>query len=231
MPPTLGQRLKHAREQRGLTLCDVAHKTRIPAARLQDLEDDKLNTFGGMTYARSFLRTYATLLDVDASEVLHQIKPPPLGGPRDYSYLVKSLGPWISKRYESRAHGARASQLTAGNTFLLAAAVCLIFGLFIGGAVLANAYLNSKTATAAASKDAASAAASPAPAPAAPAPSGPAPWSSDPFAEEPSLSPSGVGAAKQPAATPGTGPAPIKAQPVEEARRALPVAPKAEAVR
>src|SRR5689334_17793772 len=98
MPPTLGQRLKHAREARGLSLRDVEHTTRIPVARLQDLEEDRLNTFGGMAYAKSFLRSYSTMLEVDAGEVLNQLKPPPLGGTRDYRYLVETQGPWLTDR-------------------------------------------------------------------------------------------------------------------------------------
>jgi cytoskeleton protein RodZ len=88
MPPTLGQRLKHARDQRGLSLRDVEHATRIPVARLQDLEADRLNGLGGMTYARSFLRTYAALMEVHADDVLAKNNPPPLGVVRYYRYLV-----------------------------------------------------------------------------------------------------------------------------------------------
>jgi cytoskeleton protein RodZ len=145
MPPSLGQRLKHAREKRGLDLRDVQHTTRIPVARLQDLEEDKLNTFGGMTYAKSFLRTYANLLEVDAEDILSQIKPPPLGGARDYRYLVESQGPWIVDRGDRQSPMTSAPPLTPGKSFLFAGLVCLAFGLLIGGAVLANAYFSSKT--------------------------------------------------------------------------------------
>lgn len=146
MPPTLGQRLKHAREKRGLTLRDIEHTSKIPVARLQDLEDDRLNTFGGMTYAKSFLRSYAALLEVNADEVLSHLQTPPLGGVRDYRYLVESHGPWISERTDHAPQHMAAPHATfaEGKSFLFAALVCVAFALLIGGGVLANAYFGTK---------------------------------------------------------------------------------------
>ncbi len=157
MPPTLGQRLKHAREKRGLTLRDIEHTSKIPVARLQDLEDDKLNGFGGMTYAKAFLRTYANFLGVNADEVLHQIQTPVLGGVRDYRYLVESHGPWITDKTYHHRHSPlpqntpapnSGSGFAEGKSFLFAAIVCVAFALLIGGGVLANAYFGSKHPTA-----------------------------------------------------------------------------------
>jgi cytoskeletal protein RodZ len=96
MPPTLGHRLRHAREARQLSPEDVAFKIKIPPARVRDLEEDSYTAFGSMTYARSFLKTYASYLGVDASDVLLHLKSPPLGGACDYKYLVTDLGPWVS---------------------------------------------------------------------------------------------------------------------------------------
>ena len=70
MQRTIGQTLRAAREATGLNLLDVAHKTRIPANRLQQLEDDNYAAFGSMAYAKSFLKTYSRFLHVDASDVL-----------------------------------------------------------------------------------------------------------------------------------------------------------------
>ena len=96
MPPTLGHRLRQSREARHLTPEDVAFKIKIPPARVRDLEEDSYTAFGSMTYARSFLKTYASFLGVDAGDVLLHLKSPPLGGTCDYKYLVTDLGPWVS---------------------------------------------------------------------------------------------------------------------------------------
>jgi cytoskeletal protein RodZ len=243
MPPTLGQRLKHAREARGLSLRDVEHTTRVPVARLQDLEEDRLNTFGGMAYAKSFLRGYSTLLGVDAGEVLDQMKPPPLGGTRDYRYLVETQGQWIVDRNEWRAKGTSAAALAPGKSALFVTVVCLACGILIGGAVLANAYLNSKTAAAtAAQNQAGGAAKSSTTASSAPDPAGEsgayvssealtseqasaAAGTNRPFTPEPPVTKA------IPVSSTGA-PTPPKAEPVlEVVRKPLPPPPKAERVR
>ena len=98
MTASLGQRFKAAREQRGLSLEDAAHETRIPLQRLLHLETDNFAAFGSMTYARSFIRGYSDYLAVDASEALEELPEGALGGERDYRYLTQSQGPWLRDR-------------------------------------------------------------------------------------------------------------------------------------
>ena len=69
---TIGQQLKYARNDRGLTIEDVAFHTRIPAARVRDMENDDLSRFANLTYARGFLKIYGAFLEVDISEYLGQ---------------------------------------------------------------------------------------------------------------------------------------------------------------
>jgi cytoskeletal protein RodZ len=98
MTASLGQRLRAARELRGLSLADAAHETRIPAQRLQHLEAENYASFGSMTYARSFLKLYSDFLGVDASRVLDELPSAVLGGPQDYRHLVESFGPWLREK-------------------------------------------------------------------------------------------------------------------------------------
>ncbi len=98
MSPPLGQKLKAAREQRGLSLLDAAHATHIPAQRLHFLEQDNYAGFGSMTYARAFLRVYSEFLDVDAAEMLEDLPGGVLGGARDYRYLTDNHGLWVAPR-------------------------------------------------------------------------------------------------------------------------------------
>ncbi|MFZ4764489.1 MAG: helix-turn-helix domain-containing protein [Roseimicrobium sp.] len=144
MPPTLGQKLKHARETRRLALGDIAHQTKIPVARLQDLEADNLTSFGSLTYAKSFLRTYADFLNVNADEAIGHLHPPPLGGPRDYKYLTDNHGPWVSDRDEHRAMTPSGPPVTNARSFAFAAIACLSFGAVVAGVALANAYFQGK---------------------------------------------------------------------------------------
>lgn len=141
MPPTLGQRLKRAREKRGLTLVEISHSTKVPVPRLQDLEDDNLTRFGSLTYARSFLRSYADFLQVNAEEALSRMQAPPLGGARDYKYLLENHGPWIDDKDERTAM-APVTRVTVARSFTFAAVLCLACGLIIGIVMLGNAHFN-----------------------------------------------------------------------------------------
>jgi cytoskeletal protein RodZ len=66
MIPLIGQELRSRREQMNLTLRDVSHRTRIPAAALRCLEEADYAIVGGSVYACSFLRSYNRCLGVNA---------------------------------------------------------------------------------------------------------------------------------------------------------------------
>jgi len=71
---TIGQQFRRAREERGLCIEDVAFHTRIPAARLRDMEGDDLSRFANLTYARGFLKLYGEYLEMDLSDYLAQFR-------------------------------------------------------------------------------------------------------------------------------------------------------------
>ena len=154
MHRTIGQTLRAAREARGLALPDVAHKTRIPANRLQQLEDDNFAAFGNMAYAKSFLKHYSRFLDVDASEVADAFPIPPLGGPSDYRYLTETHGPWIERKQRS----ARKEPLskTGGSPVPTLAgmfAMFVIAGVLLGNHLVERQKTDGKHAPAAGEQD------------------------------------------------------------------------------
>lgn len=67
---TIGQKLEETRVQRGLTVEDVAHQTRIPRHTILAIEDDDFSRFPSVAYAKSFLRKYSEHLGVDLSATL-----------------------------------------------------------------------------------------------------------------------------------------------------------------
>jgi cytoskeleton protein RodZ len=71
---TIGQHFQNAREEHGLSIEDVAFHTRIPAARVKDMENDDLSRFANLTYARGFLKLYAAYLELDLSDYLGQFR-------------------------------------------------------------------------------------------------------------------------------------------------------------
>jgi hypothetical protein len=66
----LGERLQAAREEREISLEEVAEATRIPLNYLAALEDGSLSVFTSDLHARGFLRNYATFLNLDPEEAL-----------------------------------------------------------------------------------------------------------------------------------------------------------------
>lgn len=65
---SLGERFRAAREQRGLTLSDVAEHLRIRSVYLAAIEEENWKAIGAPVYIRGFLRTYARYLGLDPEE-------------------------------------------------------------------------------------------------------------------------------------------------------------------
>jgi len=69
-PLGIGERLRNAREAKGLSLRAVADATRIRTIYLQALEEERFDQLPGAVYARGFLRTYADALGFDADQLM-----------------------------------------------------------------------------------------------------------------------------------------------------------------
>jgi cytoskeleton protein RodZ len=63
--PTIGERLRSAREAQGLSLDDVAARTRIPMRHLQQIERGDYAGLPAPTYSAGFIKTYARLVGLD----------------------------------------------------------------------------------------------------------------------------------------------------------------------
>ena len=69
----IGALLRSERTRKGLSIEEVARKTRISARFIQALEEDNLAATPGLVFARSFLRQYATLLQLDSEELVSRL--------------------------------------------------------------------------------------------------------------------------------------------------------------
>lgn len=70
MSESLGQRLRAAREAKGVSLDEVERTTRIRAKFLDAFEQDDFSGLPSETQARGFLRNYAEYLGLEAGELL-----------------------------------------------------------------------------------------------------------------------------------------------------------------
>ena len=66
---SIGDRLKNAREGSGMTLEDVANRTRIPIRHLQHIENGEWDALPAPTYTIGFARSYANVVGLNGSEI------------------------------------------------------------------------------------------------------------------------------------------------------------------
>ncbi|CAA9502517.1 MAG: hypothetical protein AVDCRST_MAG44-859 [uncultured Sphingomonas sp.] len=71
---TVGQRLRAAREERGLSLEDVAAQTRIPQRHLESIEGAEWDKLPAPTYTTGFAKSYASAVGLDRTEVGEQLR-------------------------------------------------------------------------------------------------------------------------------------------------------------
>jgi cytoskeletal protein RodZ len=79
--PTVGQRLRAAREEKKLSLEDVAAQTRIPQRHLASIENAEWDSLPAPTYTIGFAKNYASAVDLDRTDIGNQLREE-MGGQR-----------------------------------------------------------------------------------------------------------------------------------------------------
>jgi len=70
MSQTLGEKLRQAREENGLTLGDVADQTRISSLYLEAIENDDYKILPGGIFNKGFIKSYAKFVGISEQEAL-----------------------------------------------------------------------------------------------------------------------------------------------------------------
>ncbi len=71
---TVGQDLRAARLRRGDDLATVSRALKIRKDHLEALEEDRIDSLPGKTYAIGFIRTYSQYLGLDANAFVERFK-------------------------------------------------------------------------------------------------------------------------------------------------------------
>lgn len=79
MSQTLGEKLRQAREERGVSLSEVAEQTRISPHYIESIERDDYKPLPGGIFNKGFVKSFAKYVGVDEQEAL-----------RDYSAAIAS---------------------------------------------------------------------------------------------------------------------------------------------
>ncbi|MGJ3626299.1 helix-turn-helix domain-containing protein [Sphingomonas sp. MMS24-JH45] len=71
---TVGARLRAAREAQGMSMADLAQRTRVTQRFLEAIEDDRLDLLPSSTYASGFARAMARAVGLDQAEIGRDIR-------------------------------------------------------------------------------------------------------------------------------------------------------------
>jgi cytoskeleton protein RodZ len=72
--PSVGERLRVAREEKGMSLEDIAAQTRIPQRHLESIERSEWDKLPAPTYTIGFARSYATSVGLDRVDIADQLR-------------------------------------------------------------------------------------------------------------------------------------------------------------
>jgi cytoskeletal protein RodZ len=70
MSSTLGEKLRQAREERGISISEVAEQTRISSLYLKSIEEDNYKPLPGGIFNKGFVKAYAKYVGLDEQEAL-----------------------------------------------------------------------------------------------------------------------------------------------------------------
>lgn len=95
--PTVGERLRAAREKMGLSLEDIAAQTRIPQRHLESIETAEWDALPAPTYTTGFAKSYASAVGLDRTDIGDQLRAE-MGGQRFTANAMETFEPADPRR-------------------------------------------------------------------------------------------------------------------------------------
>ena len=128
MVETVGRRLQKARQEKKLTIDEVAAATKIRPERIVDLEADDLTHFPSLVYARSFLVKYARFLGLDIQDDLENFQVNRAVGFGEFKYLT-AVPPPKYRPYRPEPRFNQPAKKMAPPLILAVVAVLILIGV------------------------------------------------------------------------------------------------------
>lgn len=120
--PEIGETLREARMRRRIDMTEVETATKIRAKYLRALENEEWDLLPGPTFVKTFLRTYAEYLEVDARLLVEEYRQ------RYERPSTQELTPFATAR--GRGVRRRRTRIAAaGPVFVMVAVAALLLGL------------------------------------------------------------------------------------------------------
>src|SRR5919112_577743 len=85
--PSVGERLRAAREEKGFSLEEIATQTRIPQRHLESLEASDWSRLPAPTYTIGFAKSYASAVELDRTEIGEQLRTEMSGHRSEYTEM------------------------------------------------------------------------------------------------------------------------------------------------
>ncbi len=98
--PTVGAALRRAREARGLSLADVAERTKVRPGLLSDIEADAHHRLPALTYSMGFVKAFARTVGLDPAQAAERYRAESQKG--DPVPTIVDLQPLEARRLPSR---------------------------------------------------------------------------------------------------------------------------------
>lgn len=100
---TVGEKLRAKRERLGLSLSDLAARTRVPVRHLDSIEKSEFSALPGTTYTLGFTRSYAKAVELDAAILNDEMRSElAQGGHESYQPPTQNFEPADPSRVPSR---------------------------------------------------------------------------------------------------------------------------------
>ena len=136
MSQTLGEKLRQAREAKGLSLSHVAEQTRISPLYLEAIESDDYKVLPGGIFNKGFIKSYAKFVGINDQEAL-----------MDYQAMIAGSDT-VANEHEQKVY--RPQVLTDdrhGSTIVTAVVAVIVLAALTGGILLLVNYLRRNNST------------------------------------------------------------------------------------
>jgi len=122
--PEIGETLREARMRRRIDMTEVETATKIRGKYLRALENEEWDLLPGPTFVKSFLRTYAEYLDLDARLLVEEYRQ------RYERPSTPDLTPFSARRSGRATPRRRARLAAAGPVLVIVVGAILLVGFF-----------------------------------------------------------------------------------------------------
>ena len=138
MSSTLGEKLRQAREARGVSISEVAEQTRISALYLECIENDDYRTLPGGIFNKGFVKSFAKTVGVDENEAL-----------QDYAQLIANQGTPVADEPKTYRSEVLTDERAASSSLPTIIIAVVILGLMTAGILAFLNYYNKENVPAA----------------------------------------------------------------------------------